>query len=47
LIPGFGWIEDYGGGNVGIPVDGKSGINKQVGIVGNGTTIGNSGDELI
>jgi len=45
-IPGFGWIEDNGGGSVGIIVDGKGDINKQVGIMDSGTTVGNPGDEL-
>ena len=45
-IPGFGWIEDYGGGSVGIPVDGEGDINKQVGVMGGGTTVGNPSDEL-
>ncbi len=45
-IPGFGWIEDEGGGSVGILVDGEGDINKQVGVMGGGTTVGNPGDEL-
>jgi len=45
-IPGFGWIEDEGGGNVGIIVDGEGDINKQVGVMCGGTTVGNPGDEL-
>ncbi|HBV96663.1 MAG TPA: hypothetical protein DEF36_06430 [Desulfotomaculum sp.] len=46
-IPGFGWIEDEGGGSIGIVVDGKGDINKQVGVMGGGsTTVGNPGDEL-
>ena len=44
-IPGFGWIEDHGGGSIGISVDGKGDINKQVGIMGD-STVGNPGDEL-
>lgn len=36
-IDGFGWIKDEGSGNVGIPVDGKGDINKQVGIMGGGS----------
>ncbi len=44
-IPGFGWIEDHGGGSIGIPVGGKGDINKQVGPMG-GSTVGNPGDEL-
>lgn len=44
-IPGFGWIEDYGGGSVGITVDGEGDINKQVGVMG-GSTVGNPSDEL-
>lgn len=45
-IPGFGWIEDHGGGSVSIPVGSEGDINKQVGIMGGGTTVGNPGDEL-
>lgn len=46
-IPGFGCIEDEGGGSIGIVVDGKGDINKQVGVMdGGGTTVGNSGDKL-
>jgi len=45
-IPGFGWIEDHGGGSVGITVDGEGDINKQVCVMGGGTRVGNSGDEL-
>ena len=33
-ILGFGWVRDEGGGSVGILVDGKGDINKQVGIMG-------------
>jgi len=32
-VPGFGWIEDEGGGGEGIVVDGDGDINKQVGIM--------------
>lgn len=45
-VPGFGWVEDEGGVSVRISVDGKGDINKQVGIMGGGTTVGNPGDEL-
>ncbi|WP_206811296.1 hypothetical protein [Paradesulfitobacterium ferrireducens] len=45
-IPGFGWIEDHCGGSVGITVNGEGDINKQVGGMGGGTTVGNPGDEL-
>ncbi|MHB1405610.1 MAG: DUF6550 family protein [Desulfitobacteriaceae bacterium] len=45
-IPGFGWVKDEGGGSVGITVDGKGDINKQIGVMGGGTTVGNPGDEL-
>lgn len=45
-IPGFGWVKDEGGGSVSIPVDGKGDINKQVGVMGGGTTVGNFSDEL-
>lgn len=45
-IPGFGWIEDHGGGSIGITIDGEGDINKQVGVMGGGTTVGNPGDEL-
>ncbi|MBA1336179.1 MAG: hypothetical protein HPY66_2138 [Firmicutes bacterium] len=45
-IPGFGWIEDHGSGSVGITVDGEGDINKQVGVMGGGTRVGNPGDEL-
>jgi hypothetical protein len=44
-IPGFGWVKDEGGGSIGIPVDGKGDIDKQVGVMG-GTTVGNPGDKL-
>lgn len=44
-IPGFGWVKDEGGGIIGISVDGKGDINKQVGVMG-GSTVGNPGDEL-
>jgi len=44
-IPSFGWIEDHGGGSIGISVDGKGDINKQVGIMG-GSMVGSPGDEL-
>jgi hypothetical protein len=44
-IPGFGWVKDEGGGSIGIPVDGKGDINKQVGVMG-GSTVGNPDDEL-
>ncbi|MFT8887609.1 MAG: DUF6550 family protein [Ethanoligenens sp.] len=33
-VPGFGWIEDEGGGGQGTTVDGDGDINKQVGIMG-------------
>lgn len=33
-IPGFGWIEDHGGGSIRSFVDGKGDINKQVGTMG-------------
>ena len=33
-VPGFGWIEDHGGGGQGTVVDGDGDINKQVGIMG-------------
>jgi hypothetical protein len=36
-IPGFGWIEDHGGGSIGITIDGEGDINKQVGVMGGGT----------
>jgi hypothetical protein len=45
-IPGFGWVKDEGGGSVRITVDGKGDINKQIGVMGGGTTVGNPGDEL-
>ena len=45
-IPGFGWIVDEGGGSNGILVDGEGDINKQVGVMGGGKTVGNPGDEL-
>lgn len=45
-IPGFGWVKDEGGGSVCIPVDGEGDINKQIGIMGGGTMVGNPGDEL-
>ncbi|MDT3698099.1 MAG: DUF6550 family protein [Thermincola sp.] len=45
-VPGFGWIEDHGGGSIGITIDGEGDINKQVGVMGGGTTVGNPGDEL-
>jgi hypothetical protein len=45
-VPGFGWIKDEGGGSIAIPVDGEGDINKQVGVMGGGTTVGNPGDEL-
>jgi hypothetical protein len=44
-IPGFGWVKDEGGGSIGIPVDGKGDINKQVGAMG-GSTVGNPNDKL-
>lgn len=34
-VPGFGWIENQGGGGEGTAVDGDGDINKQVGIMGN------------
>lgn len=46
-ITGFGWVKDEGGGSIGIVVDGKGDINKQVGVMGGGgTTVGNPGDKL-
>lgn len=45
-IPGFGWVKDEGGGSVGITVDGEGDINKQVGVMGGGTIVGNPGDDL-
>lgn len=45
-IPGFGWARDEGGGSIGIPVDGEGDINKQIGVMGGGSTVGNPGDEL-
>lgn len=45
-IPGFGWIEDHGGGSSGISVDGEGDINKQIGVMGGGSTVGNPDDEL-
>jgi FtsZ-interacting cell division protein ZipA len=33
-VPGFGWIEDNGGGGQGTTVDGDGDINKQVGNMG-------------
>ncbi len=45
-IPGFGWVKDEGGGIIGIPVDGEGDINKHIGVIGGGTTVGNPGDEL-
>ena len=44
-IPGFGWVKDEGSGGIGISVDGKGDINKQVGIMGS-STVGSPGDEL-
>jgi len=45
-VPGFGWVKDEGGGSVRIPVGSDGDINKQVGVMGGGTTVGNPGDEL-
>lgn len=45
-IPGFGWVKDEGGGSVSIPVDGEGNINRQVGVMGGGTMVGNPGDQL-
>ena len=45
-VPGFGWVKDEGGGSICTIVDGEGDINKQVGIMGGGTTVGNPGDEL-
>ncbi|MDA8228078.1 MAG: hypothetical protein M0T74_10355 [Desulfitobacterium hafniense] len=45
-VPSFGWVKDEGGGSIAIPVDGEGDINKQVGVMGGGTTVGNPGDEL-
>lgn len=45
-IPGFGWVKDEGGGSIAIPVDGEGDINKQVGVMGGGSTVGNPGDEF-
>ena len=45
-VPGFGWIKDEVGGSVEITVDGEGDINKQVGVMGGGSTVGNPGDEL-
>lgn len=45
-IPGFGWVKDEGGGSTGTIVHGEGDINKQVGVMGGGTTVGNPGDEL-
>jgi len=33
-VPGFGWIDDNGGGGQGTTVDGDGDINKQVGNMG-------------
>lgn len=44
-VPGFGWIEGHGNGSIGITVDGKGDINKQVGVMG-GSTVGSPGDKL-
>jgi len=45
-VPGFRWVKGEGGRSIGILVDGKGDINKQVGVMGGGTTVGNPGDEL-
>lgn len=45
-VPGFGWVKDEGGGSIAISVDGEGDINKQVGVMGRGSTVGNPGDEL-
>lgn len=45
-IPGFGWVKDEEGGSISIPIDGEGDINKQVGVMGGGTMVGNPGDEL-
>jgi hypothetical protein len=45
-VPGFGWIKDEGGGSVAIPVYGEGDIDKQVGVMGGGTMVGNPDDEL-
>lgn len=45
-IPGFGWVKDEGGGSTGIPVDGEGNINKQIGVMGGGSKVGNPGDQL-
>jgi len=45
-ILGFGWVKDEGGGSIGIPVDGEGDINKQIGVMGGGSTVGNPCDEL-
>lgn len=45
-VPGFGWVKDEGSGSIAISVDGEGDINKQVGVMGGGSTVGNPGDEL-
>ena len=45
-VPSFGWVKDEGGGSIAIPVDGEGDINKQIGVMGGGSTVGNPGDEL-
>lgn len=45
-VPGFGWVKDESGGSICTIADGEGDINKQVGIMGGGTTVGNPGDEL-
>lgn len=45
-IPGFGWVKDEGGGSIGIPVDDEGDINKQIGVIGGGSTVENPGDKL-
>lgn len=45
-VPGFGWVKDEGSGSVAIPVDGEGDIDKQIGVMGGGTMVGNPGDEL-
>ncbi|QHA01461.1 DUF6550 family protein [Dehalobacter restrictus] len=45
-IPGFGWVKDEGGGSVIIHVGSEGDINRQVGIIGGGTVVGNPSDKL-
>ncbi len=45
-MPGFGWIEDHGGGNVGTFAADMYKNGNKIGVMGSGTTVGNPGDEL-